>query len=92
MKDDFGSFAVFTEQGSSASQMTREITRKLRETATSKLLEPHTEGIPEWLEDFTENLEIEEMPAAAKIPHDSGPERHLESGIKQAQYLYSLPI
>ena len=33
------------------------------------------EGIPEWLEDFTENLEIAEMPAAAHISHDSDPER-----------------
>ena len=32
------------------------------------------DGVPEWLEDFTENLEIVDMPAAANISHDSDPE------------------
>ena len=32
-------------------------------------------GIPEWLVDFTENLEIVETPAAAENSHDSDPER-----------------
>ena len=30
---------------------------------------------PEWLEDFTENLEIAEVPASANISHDSDSER-----------------
>ena len=34
-----------------------------------------SEGLPEWLEDFSENLEIVEMPAAANTSHDSDPER-----------------
>ena len=33
------------------------------------------EGIPEWLEDFTENLEITEPLAPAEISHDSDSER-----------------
>ena len=31
------------------------------------------EGIPEWLEDLTENLEIAEVPATADISHDTDP-------------------
>ena len=34
-----------------------------------------SEDLPEWLEDFTENLEIVEMPAAAHISHGSDSER-----------------
>ena len=49
------------------------------------------DGIPEWLEDFTENLEIVETLAAAGISHDTDPERPKKSGIKEAQYFYSLP-
>ena len=37
-----------------------------------------SDGIPEWLEDFAENLEIAEMPAAATISHDLDPERTLK--------------
>ena len=33
-----------------------------------------SEGLPEWLEDFPEDLEIVEVPAAANISHDSGSE------------------
>ena len=29
------------------------------------------EGIPEWLEEFTDNLEIAELLALAEISHDS---------------------
>ena len=46
-----------------------------------------SEGIPEWAEEFAENLEIAEIPAAADISHDSD----LERPVKVAQYLYSLP-
>ena len=35
----------------------------------------HGEGIPEWLEDFAENLEIAEVLAPAEICHDSDLER-----------------
>ena len=41
------------------------------------------EGIPEWPEDFTENLKIAEVPAPADISHDSDLER---SVIMEAQY------
>ena len=37
-----------------------------------------SKGLPEWLEEFTENLEIVEMPAAANISHDSDPERPIK--------------
>ena len=50
-------------------QQIREVTRKRRETAARVL----TNG----LEDFTENLEIVEVPAAANISRDSDPERPL---------------
>ena len=49
------------------------------------------EGVPEWPEDFTENLEIAEVLAPADISHDSDLERPYESGITEAQYFYSLP-
>ena len=45
-----------------------------------------SEDLPEWLEDFTENLEIVEMPAAANISHDSDPGTSYKSGTKEAQY------
>ena len=37
-----------------------------------------SEGIPEWLQDLTENLEIVETLAAAEISHDSDPERPIK--------------
>ena len=33
--------------------------------------------LPEWLEEFTDNLEDTEVPASAHISHDSEPERHM---------------
>ena len=42
---------------------------------SEEVAENCSEGIPEWLEDFTENLQITEIPAAADISHDSDPER-----------------
>ena len=33
------------------------------------------DGIPEWPEDFAQNLEIAEVFAPAEISHDSDPER-----------------
>ena len=48
-----------------------EVARNCNEAAAGK----SSEGLPEWLEDFTENLEIVEMPAAANISHYSDPER-----------------
>ena len=55
-----------------------------------------SEGIREWLEEFTENLETVEKLAAANISHDSDPERPtkvptIKEGTKEAQYLHSLP-
>ena len=44
------------------------------------------EGIPEWLDDFTENLEIAEIPTAANISHDTDLETSYKSGITEAQY------
>ena len=49
------------------------------------------EGIPEWLEDFAENLQIAEVPAPANISHESDPERPKKSGVTEAQCSYSLP-
>ena len=36
---------------------------------------PFARPFPEWLEEFTENLEDTEVPAPAHIPHDSDSER-----------------
>ena len=48
--------------------------------------------LPEWLEEFTDNLGDAEVPASAHISHDS--DRFgttCESGIQEAQYFHSLP-
>ena len=35
-------------------------------------------GIPEWLKDFAESLDVAEIPTAAEISHDSDPERPIK--------------
>ena len=50
-----------------------DVTNGQRDTAD--LGNCNREGIPEWLEDFTENLETAEVLAPAEISHDSDPER-----------------
>ena len=49
--------------------------------------------LPEWLEEFTENLDNTGVPAPAHSSQDSDSDRTTKSGlkIKEAQYLYSLP-
>ena len=48
-----------------------------------------SEGLPEWLEAFTENLEIAEMPAAANISHVSDPERPVKvAPSKRSIYIH----
>ena len=37
-----------------------------------------SEGLPEWLEDFAENFEIVEMPAAANVCRESEPEHPIK--------------
>ena len=53
-------------------QQTCEVTKGPRETV-AKGVAGHCngEGIPEWLEGFTENLESAEVPAPAETSHDS---------------------
>ena len=41
------------------------------------------EGIPEWLEDFTVDLEIAEVPAPGDISHDSDPERPVKVASRE---------
>ena len=48
--------------------------------------------LPEWLEEFTDNLEDTEVSASANISHDSVSESPTTVvKIKEAQYLCSLP-
>ena len=50
------------------------------------------EGVPEWPQDFTENLEIAEVLAPADISHDSDLERPMKvASRKHRLYFYSLP-
>ena len=49
------------------------------------------EGIPEWLEQFTENLEDTEVLANADISHDSDPERPFRVASRKHGIFYSLP-
>ena len=44
------------------------------------------EGIPEWLEDFTENLEIADVPTPADVSDDSDLERLVKVAITEARY------
>ena len=50
-----------------------------------------SEGLPEWLQDFIENLEIVEMPAVANISRDSDPERLIKVASRKAQYFCHFP-
>ena len=49
--------------------------------------------LPEWLEEFADNLEDTEAPVPAHVSQDSDSERLtiVVSKIKEAQFLYSLP-
>ena len=49
------------------------------------------EGVPDWLEDFTENLDMAEVVPPAEISHDTDLELFFKVCITQAQYLQSLP-
>ena len=40
------------------------------------------QDLPEWLEDFTENLEDTKVPASANIPHDSDSERPMKVALR----------
>ena len=46
--------------------------------------------LPEWLEEIRDNLDDAEVPASAYISHTLRSGTSYESGIKEAQYLYSL--
>ena len=45
-----------------------------------------SEGLPKWLVDFTENLEIVDMPAAANISYDSDPERPVKVAPRKRSF------
>ena len=47
--------------------------------------------LPEWLEDFTENLEDTEMPAPANISHDSDSERPMKVAPRNHSIYNHLP-
>ena len=66
---DIASTGLFIKSANSRSN--EEATRNCSEEAAGN----SSEGLSEWLEDVTENLEIIGMPAATNISQDLGPER-----------------
>ena len=57
----------------------------------SRVSDDRLRDLPEWLEEFTDNLEDTELHAPAHISQDSACESGIKMNIKEAQYLHSLP-
>ena len=78
-------------------QQVPEVTRKWRENCSEGVVGKEiarqncSNGIPEWLEDFTEKLEIVETPAAPENFHDSHLERPMKVVLRKHSILYLLP-